>query len=108
MDKKWSYHNFEIKEGLKPASEHFQYFFVLSEDGRKKCNYCVWIEDEALSRFGSKTDYSAIASSNREEWSQWVREKIDAQDFRNRVLKFDKSGREEIDLSAMKGKVSMD
>ena len=108
MEKTWSYHDFEIHEGLKPGSEHFQYFFVLSKEGRKKCNYCVWIEDDALPRFGSKTDYEAIASSNREAWTEWVREKIDAQDFRNRVLKFNKSGREEIDLSAMKAKVSMD
>jgi len=51
MEKEWSYENYQIKEGLKPGSEHFQYFFVVSKDNEKQCNYCIWIEDEALSRF---------------------------------------------------------
>ena len=43
MEKKWTYKNYEIKEGLKPGSLKFQYFFVVSEKGVKKSNYCVWI-----------------------------------------------------------------
>jgi hypothetical protein len=48
-EKKWLYKNLQITEGLKPESKHFQYFFVISEGGEKKCNYCVWMDDEALS-----------------------------------------------------------
>ncbi len=51
MQKKWTYKNWEIKEGSKPGSSKFQYFFVVSEKGVKKSNYCVWIKDDALSRF---------------------------------------------------------
>ena len=39
MQKTWSYVNYEIKEGLKPGSSQFRYFFVVSESGEKKCNY---------------------------------------------------------------------
>ncbi len=35
-EKNWSYKNFQIREGLKPGSNHFQYFFVVSEGGEKK------------------------------------------------------------------------
>ncbi len=37
-----------------------------------------------------------------------LRKKIDAQDFQNRALKFDKAGETEINLSEMKGHVTMD
>jgi len=48
-EKTWSYKNYQVKEGLKPGSKHFQYFFVVSEKDKKKCNYCIWIDDETLS-----------------------------------------------------------
>ena len=45
----WRYKDLQITEGRKPGSKQFQYFFAVSEGGEKKCNYCVWIDDEALS-----------------------------------------------------------
>ena len=45
MENQWSYKNYQIKDGLKPGATHFQYFYVVSEEGKKRCNYCVWIED---------------------------------------------------------------
>jgi len=60
MENEWSYDSLSIKEGLKPGSKHFQYFFVVSEGGQKKCNYCVWIEDEALSHFSASKNFKAI------------------------------------------------
>ncbi len=108
MDKNWFYNDFEVKEGLKPGAKHFQYFFVVSEKGQKKCNYCVWITDDGLSGFAEGNDYPALAASHHEEWSGWVKNKIDARDFRNRVLKYGQSGKEEIDLSAMEKKLSLD
>jgi hypothetical protein len=107
MENKWSYKNLSVTEGFKPGSEHFRYFFVVSEAGQKKCNYCVWIEDEALSRFGSSKDFEAIVDSHREDWNQWVKQKIDQKDFRNMVLRFDKEGQKEIDLEKMDKKLSM-
>jgi len=47
-EKTWSYKNYEIREGLKPGSKHFQYFFLVLEKDKKKCNYCVWIDDADL------------------------------------------------------------
>jgi hypothetical protein len=41
MENKWIYKDHEIKEGLKPGAKHFQYFYLVSEGGQKKCNYCV-------------------------------------------------------------------
>jgi hypothetical protein len=102
MQKTWSYKNYEIKEGLKPGSSQFRYFFIVSESGEKKCNYCVWIVDDAVTRFDQSRDFDAIVSSQIESWHEWVKEKIDAADFGNRALKFEKTGKKEIDLSEMK------
>ena len=108
MEKQWSYKNYQVKEGLKPGSKHFQYFFVVSEGGEKKCNYCVWIEDEALSRFDESKNFDKIVSSNREDWNKWVHGKIDAGDLQSKVLKFEKAGKKEIDLAEMNKHLSMD
>jgi hypothetical protein len=80
----------------------------VSESGEKKCNYCIWIADDALSRFDSSRDFSSIVSSQIENWHDWVKEKIDDADFRNRALKFEKTGQKEIDLSEMTEHVDMD
>ena len=108
MQKTWSYKNYEIKEGLKPGSSQFRYFFVVSESGKKKCNYCVWITDDALSRFNPSKGFKSIVSSQIEIWREWVKEKIDNADFRNRALKFEKTGEKEIDLSETAEHVTMD
>ncbi len=108
MENEWSYKSFRIKEGLKPGSKHFQYFFIVSEGGQKKCNYCVWIEDEALSRLSDSKNFGAIIDSRRAEWNKWVKEKIDREDFRNMVLRFDKEGQEEMDLDKMDEKLNME
>jgi hypothetical protein len=108
MQKKWTYHNYEIQEGLKPGSATFRYFFVVSEKGLKKSNYCVWIKDEALTRFDQSKDFDAIIASQSENWHQWIKAKIDAQDFQNRALLFDQSSETEINLSEMHEHVSME
>ena len=108
MQKKWTYKNYEIKEGLKPESTTFRYFFAVSENGIKKSNYCVQIKNDALSRFDQSKNFDAIILSQREIWSKWIKEKIDAQDFQNRALKYDKTGETEINLSEMKEHFNMD
>jgi hypothetical protein len=100
-EKTWSYKNYQIKEGLKPGSKHFQYFFVVSEKDKKKCNYCIWIDDETLPRLSPGKEFDKIVSSRREEWSKWVQGKIDGGDFRNLVLKLEKTGQKEINLNEM-------
>ena len=108
MDNKWSYNNYQVEEGLKPGSKHFQYFFNVYKGGEKKCNYCVWIEDQTLSHFNQYGNFDAIISSHKESWSKWVREKIDAGDLNDKVLKFGNKGQEEINLSEMKEHLAMD
>jgi hypothetical protein len=101
-EKKWSYKNLDIEEGLKPGSKHFQYFFVVSEKGKKKCNYCVWIDDENLAQVATPSkEFEKIASLKREQWRKWVQGKIDQGDFKNLVLKLEKTGQREVDLSEM-------
>ena len=95
MEKKWTYKNYDIKEGLKPGSSKFQYFFV-------------WIKNDALSRFDQAENFDTIISAQRENWGKWIKEKIDAQDFQNRALKLDKTGETEINLSEMNEHVTMD
>ena len=101
----WSYKEMEIKEGLKPESKHFQYFFVVSGGGKKKCNYCVWIEDEDLSRFSISKSFGEIVSSHREDWIRWVKNKIDQGDFRNLVWRLDEKGQREINLEDLNEKL---
>jgi chemotaxis regulatin CheY-phosphate phosphatase CheZ len=108
MQKSWSYKNYEIKEGLKPGSSQFRYFFVVSESGEKKCNYCIWIVDEALPRLDQSKDFNSIVSSQIETWKEWVKGKIDSSDFRNRAFKYEKTGEIEIDLSEMAEHVTME
>jgi hypothetical protein len=74
----------------------------------RKGNYCVWIKDDVLSRFDESKNFESIILSQRENWSKWVKQKIDEQDFQDRVLKFDKTAESEINLSEMNGHVTMD
>ena len=108
MNMKWKYSNYEIQDGIKPGSKTFRYFFVVSENNKKKSNYCVWIKDEALSRFDKSRNFDKIISSQREKWIDWIKEKIDTQDFQNRALLFDKTGKTEINLSEMDEHVTLD
>ncbi len=104
-EKTWSHKNYQIKEGLKPGSKHFQYFFVVSERNEKKCNYCVWIDDANLTHFSPTKEFEKIVSSRREAWSKWVKTKIEGGDFRNLVLKLEKGGQREISLTEMEEKL---
>lgn len=108
MDSTWTYKNFEIREGLKPGSKTFRYFFKVLESGEKKCNYCVWIVDDALTRFDPSKDFNAIVTCRKDSWHQWVKAKIDASDFRDRALKIEKSREQEIDLSNHSEHVTLD
>jgi len=108
MQNAWIYKNFEIQEGLKPGSKTFRYFFKIIESGQKKCNYCVWIADDALTRFDPSKDFNAIVDSRKDAWHQWVKAKIDDSDFRNRALKIEKSGEQEINLSDLSEHVTVD
>ena len=108
MQTTWTYKKYEIKEGLKPGSKSFRYFFRILESGEKKCNYCVWIVDDALIRFDPSKDFDAIVASRKTIWHQWVKEKIDGGDFRNRALKLEKSGQQEINLSDISEHVTPD
>ena len=105
-ERSWVYKNLEIKEGLKPGIPHFQYFFKVLASGEKKCNYCVWIDDESLSHFAPSKEFEEIATSQRKDWSEWVQGKIDQGDFRNVVLKLEKTGRKEINLNEMEEKLT--
>ena len=107
METKWTYKNYEIREGLKPGSSKFQYFFIVSEKDIKKSRYCVWIKDDALSRFDQSQNFDTIIASQRNSWERWIKEKIDAEDFQNLALKFDKTGKTEIKLSEMKEHVTI-
>jgi hypothetical protein len=106
QEKSWSHKNFEVREGLKPGSKYFQYFFLVSEGGKKKCNYCVWIDDENLVNFSPEKEFETIAYSRRGEWRKWVEEKIDQGDFRNLVLKVEKTGSRVIDVTEMEEKLN--
>ncbi len=108
MDNQWSYKGYQIRDSLRPGSKHFQYFYVVSEGEKKKCHYCVWIVDEALSRFSRSGDFASIVSSQRETWNRWVEAKIDSGDFGNKVLKYDPDSEKEIDLSEMTTHLSME
>lgn len=107
MEKEWSYKKYEITDGLKPDSKHFKYFYAVSERGEKKCHYCVWITDEALSRFDQSLNFAAIVSSQKDVWDKWVKGKIDKRAFDSKVLKIEKDGEKEIELLEIPDNFSM-
>jgi hypothetical protein len=108
MEKEWVYRDYRIRDGLRPGSKHFQYFYVVSEGEERKYNYCVWITDEALASFDRSEDFNSIVASKREDWNKWVEEKIDAGDFGSKVLRIDRKGEKEIELSEMKTHLTME
>ena len=108
MQANWTYKTYEIREGLKPGSDTFRFFISVFENGEKKCNFCVWIKDDALARFDPSKDFETIVTHGKAEWHQWVKQKLDDGDYRNRALRFDKAGREEINLADMKTHVAVD
>lgn len=105
MNKGWSYKNFDIEEGLKPGCSNFQYYFIVSQNGEKKCRYCVWITHDALARFDPSEKFAPIVAAESASWKEWVKSKIDQGEFRDRVLRFDPLGREEIDLTTISKKL---
>lgn len=105
MQSTWSYKNYKIEEGLKPGSKSFRYFFRVLEGEDKKFNCCVWITDEALSKFDPGKEFGAIVTSQKDSWQQWLKGKIDGGDFRNRALRIEKDSQVEIDLSEMKDQI---
>jgi len=48
-----------------------------------------------------KNEFEEIAPLKKEQWRRWVQGKIDQEDFRNLVLKLEKNGQREIDLTEM-------
>ena len=108
MQENWTYKHHEIPEGLKPGSRTFRYFFKIFKNGEKKCNYCVWITDDAMETFDPSRKFDTVVTSQKETWRTWVKEKIDDQDFRNRALKIAKHGQQEINLSEMSDHISPD
>ena len=66
------------------------------------------VKAPAIKGASASIAFAAIVSSKREVWKTWVKEKIDAGRFDNRVLKHDRDGQEEIDLSEMTAHLSME
>ncbi|MEJ2109623.1 MAG: hypothetical protein P8Z37_06865 [Acidobacteriota bacterium] len=108
MEKTWSYKDYQVQEGLKPGTQHFQYFYVIRDGDNKRCSYCVWIDDDALSEFDPSRKFEMIADLHSETWKTWVKENLDREDFRNLVLKHSREGKEEIDLDKEKETMSPD
>ncbi|NNK86432.1 MAG: hypothetical protein HKO91_12875, partial [Desulfobacterales bacterium] len=52
-------------------------------------------------------NFDTIITSQRENWGKWIKGKIDAQDFQNRALKYDKTGETEINLAEMNEHVTI-
>jgi len=105
------YKRYMIKEGLKPGSDKFQYYFAVTEGVEKKAHYCVWVDDEVLAK--TKEFQKAcrgvleeeFINTHKSEWLKWVEEKLENEDFRDTVLKIEKSGTREIDMSELKEKL---
>ena len=108
MNNEWTYKNHQIEAGMKPGSTTFRYFFRILENGEKKCNYCVWVADDALGQLDPSKDFDTILAANQSAWQQWVKDKIDNGDFRNRALKIDVKGQCEINLSDMVNHIKPD
>jgi hypothetical protein len=58
----------------------------------------VWIDDDHLGHFSASKSFDDIISSQREQWVQWVRKKINQGNFRDLVWRFGKTGQQEVNL----------
>lgn len=101
MEKLSSYKEFTIKEGIKPDSETFQYYFTVYKEDEKKAHFCVWIKDEVLKK-------AQEIEKARNNWFKWVVKKIDEGDFKNTVLKIVEDRIEEIDLDQLDEKIKFE
>jgi len=101
MENTWYHKSYQIKDGLKPGSPQFQYFYIVSEQGNTRCHYCVWITDEALTHLDTSRNFDAIVASRRESWNQWVKDNIDQGMLESKVLKIDPNGESEVALADM-------
>jgi hypothetical protein len=81
---------------------------VVSEGVQNRWRYCIWIEDEALSKLDPDGNWDAIVDSNREAWLAWVKGKLDSGDLRDVVLKYGAEGKSEVDLSTLDQKLTLD
>jgi hypothetical protein len=98
MEKISSYKNYTIKEGPKPGSKKFQYYFTVYEKDKKKAHFCVWVEDAVLKQ-EKKLDKA------RGEWFKWVTRRIDEGGLKDTVLKIVQNRIEEIDLNQFDEKI---
>lgn len=101
MEKVSSYKNYTIKEGQKPGSKKFQYYFTVYEKDKKKAHFCVWVEDSVLKQ--EKEFYRA-----RDEWFQWVTRRIDQGGLKDTLLKIVENRIEEIDLNQIDEKIKFE
>jgi hypothetical protein len=82
MQKKWRYKDYEIQEGLKPGSTTFRYFFVVSEKGMRKANYCVWIKDDALPRFDESGILTVLSCLKEKTGANGLSKKLTSRIFK--------------------------
>lgn len=101
----WDYHGFTVWEGLKPdETDRWQYFFVVSREGKKEFTYCVWADKEiwmARTRPERGREEEALTKAiplMREKGIDRVKEKIARGDLTNTVLKLEGEKSEEIQL----------
>jgi hypothetical protein len=101
----WEYLGYTVWEGLKPGeTNRWQYFFVVSKEGRKAFTYCVWTDKETWTSPERAREEEALKEAlplMREKGINRVREKIAEGDFTSIVLKLGSEKSEEIQLDAL-------
>lgn len=116
MSRIWNYKGYIVDEGLKPHDakykpDYYQYFFIVKQDDKHIFKYCIWLKKSVIEAdAGLKKEMQAtghkISQRLYEQATARVKEKIDNQEFTNRLLKVDAGGEEETNLDELEDKLS--
>ena len=103
-EKIYPYKQYEIEEGVAPDSEQFNYYFMVTEEGKKIAHFVVHVDDSVLAETevfekGCRGVIEGeFVAKHRSDWQRWVHERIDKGYLRDMLLLIDKHQAREVDM----------
>lgn len=103
-EKIYPYKQYMIEEGVAPDSEQFNYYFMVTEEGKKVAHFVVHVEGSVLAEAevfekgcrGVIEDQYVV--KHRPEWQRWVHERIDKGYLQDMLLLIDEHQAREVDM----------
>lgn len=104
MKKVYPYKRFMIEEGVADESSDFNYYFMVTDEGKKVAHFVVHVDDEVLAESEPfKKECRGVIEDqfvvkHRPEWQRWVQEKLDDGIYRDMLLLIDRHQAREVDM----------